>query len=90
MNRHALLTVIVLASFTPDLIWAEPPEGFVSLYDGKTFAGWTVPKGDNGHWRIVDGVIDYDASSESPEDKNLWSEKEYANFVLLAGLAHLN
>jgi hypothetical protein len=62
----------------------EPDEdGFVSLFDGKTLDGWTVPKGDNGHWKVVDGVIDYDANSESPDrDKNLWSEKEYGDFIL--------
>jgi hypothetical protein len=30
----------------------------------------------------VDGVIDYDAESESEGDKSLWSEKEYGDFVL--------
>ena len=56
--------------------------GFVSLFNGKDFSGWKVPEGDNGHWKIIDGVIDYDASSEAPDDKNLWSAKEYGNFVL--------
>jgi len=56
--------------------------GFVSLFNGKDFSGWKVPEGDNGHWKIIDGVIDYDASSEAPGDKNLWSAKEYGDFVL--------
>ncbi len=30
----------------------------------------------------MDGVIDYDAESEAVNDKNLWSEKDYADFVL--------
>ena len=60
---------------------AAPP-GFVSLFNGKDFTGWRVPKGDNGHWRVVDGVIDYDAASEAPEGKDLWTEKEYGDFVL--------
>ncbi len=62
---------------------AETPDGFVSLFDGKTFNGWVIPDGDNGHWRIVDGVIDYDAASEAKGDKSLWSTKEYGDFVLL-------
>ncbi|HSK10198.1 MAG TPA: DUF1080 domain-containing protein [Vicinamibacterales bacterium] len=57
-------------------------DGFVSLFNGKDFTGWRVPEGDNGHWKIVDGVIDYDAQSEAPKDKNLWSEAEYGDFVL--------
>lgn len=56
--------------------------GFVSLFNGKDFSGWKVPAGDNGHWKIIDGVIDYDADSEAPDDKNLWSAKEYGDFVL--------
>jgi len=60
----------------------EPPEGFTSLFNGKDFTHWKVPAGDNGHWKIVDGVIDYDAKSEAKKDKNLWSEKSYGDFVL--------
>src|SRR5687767_15952439 len=56
--------------------------GFVSLFNGKDFTGWKVPDGDNGHWKVIDGVIDYDALSESATDKNLWSEREYTDFVL--------
>ncbi|MBD3675223.1 MAG: DUF1080 domain-containing protein [Planctomycetaceae bacterium] len=61
---------------------AAPPEGFTSLFDGESFAGWIVPEGDNGHWKIVDGVIDYDAGSEASGDKNLWTQKEYGDFIL--------
>ncbi len=54
---------------------------FVSLFNGKDFTGWKVPAGDNGHWRVVDGVIDYDAESEAKEDKNLWTERSYGDFI---------
>ena len=46
-----------------------PPEGFVSLFNGRDFAGWKVPEGDGGHWKVIDGVIDYDAQSESKGDQ---------------------
>ena len=60
-----------------------PPPGFTSLFNGKDFVGWKVPEGDNGHWKVVDGVIDYDAQSESAaQDKSLWSAGEYGDFVL--------
>lgn len=55
---------------------------WVSLFNGQDFSGWVVPEGDNGHWRVVDGVIDYDALSEAEGDKNLWSEAEFEDFVL--------
>ena len=60
----------------------DPPKGFTSLFNGKDFTGWKVPAGDNGHWKIANGVIDYDAKSEAKGDKNLWTEKPYKNFTL--------
>lgn len=80
-NRLLALWTALLLATSPAL--AEPPSGFVSLFNGKDFANWKVPAGDNGHWKIIDGVIDYDASSEAPGDKNLWSDKEYGDFTLL-------
>src|SRR5262245_16936558 len=56
--------------------------GFVPLFNGRDLAGWKVPAGDGGHWRVVDGAIDYDAQSQASGDKSLWSEREFGNFVL--------
>ncbi len=61
---------------------STPPTGFVSLFNGRDLSGWKVPTGDNGHWKVLAGVIDYDARSEGSGDKHLWTEKSYANFVL--------
>lgn len=61
----------------------QPPDGFVALFNGKDFTGWKVPEGDGGHWKVVDGAIDYDAQSEAKKDKNLWSDRELGDFVLL-------
>src|SRR5262249_28346482 len=58
------------------------PDGFVSLFNGTDFTHWKVPEGDNGHWKIAGGVIDYDAKSEAKGDKNLWTEKSFKDFVL--------
>ena len=55
---------------------------FVSLFNGHDLAGWKIPAGDNGHWRVVDGVIDYDAESEAAGDKSLWSERSFGDFTL--------
>jgi hypothetical protein len=82
--KKAILAVSILSA--AGVAWAaenQPPPGFVSLFNGKDFTGWKVPEGDNGHWKVMDGVIDYDAQSEAPGDKNLWSEREYGDFVLL-------
>jgi hypothetical protein len=61
----------------------SPPPGFVALFNGKDFTGWKVPEGDNGHWKVVDGVIDYDAKSEAKGDKNLRTDKTFKDFTLL-------
>lgn len=57
-------------------------EGYTRLFNGENLDGWKIPLGDNGHWSVIDGVIDYDAQSEATGDKNLWTEKEYKDFKL--------
>jgi hypothetical protein len=70
-------TVVLLAQKNEKI-----PEGFTSLFNAKDLTGWKVPAGDNGHWKILNGVIDYDAASEAEKDKNLWTEKTYKDFIL--------
>lgn len=82
-SRTALAAGLLLLTISGlSLAAGEQEDGFVSLFNGEDFTGWTVPEGDNGHWRVVDGVIDYDAGSEAEGDKNLWTEAEYGNFIL--------
>jgi len=85
-RRHfAVATVVALAALVGakgPAVAGDPPPGFVSLFNGKDLTGWKVPAGDNGHWKVLDGVIDYDAQSEAPGEKHLWSAGEYGDFVL--------
>jgi hypothetical protein len=60
----------------------QPPPGFVALFNGRDLTGWKVPVGDGGHWKVVDGAIDYDAESQAKDDKALWAERELGDFVL--------
>ncbi len=71
--RPALLALLLLSGCAG---------GFTSLFNGRDLAGWRVPAGDNGHWKVIDGVIDYDAASEAAGPKDLWTEDEFENFVL--------
>src|SRR5436309_3085770 len=81
MRRFALLTLAALGLGLAAR--AADADGFVSLFNGKDLTGWKIPPGDNGHWKVVNGVIDYDARSESTvADKSLWSEKSFKDFVL--------
>ncbi len=56
---------------------AEPPAGFVSLFDGKSLDGWTVENSTAGNFKVVDGVL----RVEGPQGW-LRSAKSYANFSL--------
>jgi hypothetical protein len=92
MNRRSLVILLATALVLPLAVFgaekksrkkkAMTDDGFVSLFNGHDLTGWTVPEGDNGHWKVVDGVIDYDAQSEAKGEKHLWSEKEYKDFTL--------
>ena len=76
----AVFALVALVAALPAAA-ADAPPGFTSLFNGKDFAGWKVPEGDGGHWKVVEGVIDYDAESQAPEVKDLWTAAEYGDFV---------
>jgi hypothetical protein len=81
--RHVALALLLLGSAACGGS-AQPTtgEGWVSLFNGKDLSGWKIPEGDNGHWKVLDGVIDYDARSEASKEKDLWTEREFGDFVL--------
>ncbi|TVQ14735.1 MAG: DUF1080 domain-containing protein [Balneolaceae bacterium] len=56
--------------------------GFRPLFNGVDLSGWVIPEGDGGHWKVLDGVIDYDAMSQAPGAKDLWTRDEFGDFVL--------
>jgi hypothetical protein len=89
MKKHVLnlCIMVILAPFTESFAQINKtrvsiPAGFVSLFNGENFSNWKIPLGDNGHWKIINGVIDYDAESEAKGDKSLWTEKVYKDFIL--------
>ena len=62
------------------------PEGYVSLFDGKTLNGWrklTEYSGDDGKWEVIDGEI---VGDQYPEGRGglLVTERKYKNFELYA------
>jgi hypothetical protein len=84
LKKSSLTTVCAVLVLTMailhDTISAQGE--FRSLFNGRDLSGWVLPEGDGGHWKVIDGIIDYDAMSESPGDKNLWTEEEFGDFVL--------
>jgi Domain of Unknown Function (DUF1080) len=83
LGRHATAALLVLSfSTAAGAADNEPPPGFTALFNGHDLSGWKVPEGDGGHWKVVDGAIDYDAQSEAKGDKSLWLEREFTDFEL--------
>jgi hypothetical protein len=77
MNTRLFLPVLAAASvFAQSVSAAE--SGFVDLFDGKTLNGWTLV-GKSGRGYIVE-----DGKIICPKDGggNLFTEKEYSDFVL--------
>jgi len=79
MKTTLALLALVSSAFAADNV---APGGFVALFNGKDLTGWKVPAGDNGHWKVVDGVIDYDGRSEAKDDRHLWTDREYSDYTL--------
>jgi hypothetical protein len=82
MKAKRCVPLIAAGALVAVMAAGEAAEDFVSLFNGRDLTGWKIPAGDNGHWRVVDGVIDYDAESEASGDKSLWSAREFGDFVL--------
>lgn len=72
------------SSNPPPELTAKLDEGFTSLYNGLDLKGWKQVPGNVNHWQAKDWTLEYDGKSEAEgEDKHLWTEKEYRNFVLI-------
>jgi hypothetical protein len=73
MTRSTLLTLLLLAPLA-----AETEPGFVSLFDGKTLHGWQLYEKGGGRGYVVEnGLLVCPADGGG----NLYTTKEYANFV---------
>jgi hypothetical protein len=70
------------ASDLPADVVAQKDEGFRCLYNGIDLRGWKQVAGNENHWQPKDWILDYDGKSQA-DDKNLWTEKEFGNFVLI-------
>jgi hypothetical protein len=90
VNRSQLLlaaTVVSCASLAATAVGIpqSPEQGFTSLFNGKDFTGWVYGRRANGAenrsgkgYQIENGVI----FSTKEDGGNLYTEKEYADFVL--------
>ncbi len=68
----------------PADVVAMEAEGFRPVYNGLDLRGWKQVKGNDGHWQPNDWRLEYDGKSEAKgEDRHLWTEKDYHNFILI-------
>lgn len=74
--RRALLYSLVLFSSYASLAAVE--RGFVPIFDGKTLDGWKLMDRNGLGYGVKDGVI----FCQRGGGGNLFTEKEYENFIL--------
>jgi hypothetical protein len=75
MRHLTLLSALVSLLVAPSLAGNEP--GFVKLFDGKTLNGWTLVGKHGPGYVVENGVLVCPADGGG----NLFTEKEYADFV---------
>lgn len=83
MNKSSILRIVSVLALVAGLHAAPPPPpgpGVISLFDGKSLAGW---EGAPKLWKVVDGVIVGGSLTEQiPQNEFLATERRYTNFVL--------
>jgi hypothetical protein len=76
MRRLALLPFAFLLA-APAVSPAEKEDGFVRLWDGKSFDGWKYSDATAKSWKIEGGLLVLTGGGQ-----NLITTKEYENFIL--------
>lgn len=64
-------------AWTQNVSDAEKKEGFVPIFDGKSFAGWKASEKTAKSWKVEDGLLILLGGSA-----NLYTTEEYDDFVL--------
>ena len=87
-RRFPLLPVLLAAAIAPAAVALQQPPaeaGFTTLFNGKDLTGWVYGKRANGAenksgkgYQIENGVL----FSTKEDGGNLYTEKEYSDFVL--------
>ncbi|MBA4150063.1 MAG: DUF1080 domain-containing protein [Verrucomicrobia bacterium] len=75
LKRLLLFSVLLMAFLSYSRAANEP--GFISLFDGKTLTGWNLVNQHGGGYGVTNGIL-YCARGGGG---NLFTEKEYANFI---------
>ena len=79
LNLLALLNAVFISSFSPAACFAD--DGWVSLFDGTTLAGWKQAEHGQAEYKVLDRTI-YGKTVEGSPNSFLMSEKQYGDFEL--------
>ena len=55
--KRILITTLFMAAMSFSAFAAEVEEGFVSIFDGKTFTGWKPATENSNTWKIEEGAF---------------------------------
>ncbi|HEX9511735.1 MAG TPA: DUF1080 domain-containing protein [Puia sp.] len=91
-SRNPIPAVLAVLAFTIGACHSTPDgskdaagnDGFVAIFDGKTFSGW---KGDTSYWRIDSGTIVGEEKPDRPLKTNsflIWQGGQPADFEFKA------
>ena len=75
--RIAATFLLLTATLSAARGGGDKDEGFVPLFDGKSFAGWKVDANTPKSWKIENGMMVLLGGSNS-----IYTEKKYDNFIL--------
>ena len=78
--RGSLLWLLMLVLVPPMLLAEDKEEGFVPLFDGKTFEGW---EGNLKFFRIEEGaIVAGNLKTPIPQNEFLCTKKRFSDFEL--------
>jgi hypothetical protein len=78
VNIMMTKSLLLLLSSSAGLLMLAQEPGFKPLFDGKTLNGWTLVRGHGPGYVVKEGVLVCPADGGG----NLYTEAEYANFIL--------
>lgn len=79
-GSHVCLVLLAVAGLSTRAV-CQAEEPWVSLFDGKTLAGWKMAEHGKAKYEVVEGAI-HGVTAEGSPNSFLMSEREYGDFEL--------
>ena len=85
--KRILFATLVFLAFQANTNAQEPK--LKKIFNGKNLKGWVIPQNNNNNWTAAGGIL-YVKSSADKKGSNLWTEKNYTNFIISADFIMLD